>query len=191
MYMEININNKKFIIVLALFSFLNEINADLNESLKNNFVTPLTATTNLKAPKRDNVLELVNEFNISYNNIVILENKRLLKLPDNIAMDRELNIKNDRVLSLGKEEYIQITEKDGSNKLFQGDFLIKFNNLPDFELFAFNNNIIFVSDLSDIQRGVFKTDNLFNLEEVLTNLLKDPNIINIELNTIDPDIRIR
>jgi hypothetical protein len=189
--MEININNKKFIIVLALFSFLNEINADLNESLKNNFVTPLTATTKLKASKRDNVLELVNEFNISYNNIVILENKRLLKLPDNIAMDRKLNIKNDRVLSLGKKEYIQITEKDGSKKLFQGNFLIKFNNLPDFELFAFNNNIIFVSDLSDIQRGVFKTDNLFNLEEVLTNLLKDPNIINIELNTIDPDIRIR
>ena len=74
---------------------------------------------------------------------------------------------------------------------FKGISLIKFNNLPDFELFAFNNNIIFVSDLSDIQRGVFKTDNLFNLEEVLTNLLKDPNIINIELNTIDPDIRIR
>ena len=76
------------------------------------------------------------------------------------------------------------TEKDGIKKLFQGDFLVKFSNLPDFEVFAFNNNIIFVSDLSDIQRGVFKTDNLFNLEEVLTNLLEDPNIINIELNAL-------
>lgn len=189
--MEININNKKFIIVLALFSFLNEINADLNESLKNNFVRPLTATTNLNAPKRNDVLELVNEFNISYDNIVILEKNRLVKLPDNIAMDKELTNKNNRVLLLGKKEYIQITEKDGSKKLFQGYFLIKFENLPDFEVFAFNNNIIFVSDLSDIKRGVFKIDNLFNLEEVLTNLLKDPNIINIELNTIDPDIKIR
>ena len=189
--MEINSNNKKFIIVLVLFSFLSEINADLNESLKNNFVTPLTAITNDKAFKRNRALELVAELNISYDSIVILEKNRLLKLPDNIAMDRELANKNDRVLLLGKKEYIQITEKDGSKKLFQGDFLIKFNNLPDFEVFAFNNNIIFVSDLSDIQRGVFKTDNLFNLEEVLTNLLEDPNIINIELNTIDPNTKIR
>ena len=45
--------------------------------------------------------------------------------------------------------------------------------------------------LSDIQMGVFKIKNIYELESRI-NLIKDnENIISIELNTLDPTIKPR
>lgn len=88
-------------------------------------------------------------------------------------------------LVLGPDEYVYLKGHDNKMKLFNGSIIIKFNQLPDFNDFAIANEMSFVADLSDISRGIFKINNLYELEEKIKNLKLDNNILAIELDAID------
>ncbi|WP_287421202.1 hypothetical protein, partial [Reinekea sp.] len=74
-------------------------------------------------------------------------------------------------------------------KLFDGTIIIKFNEMPELTSFAATNNLLFVTDLSKISRGVFKVSNLYELEDKIRDLKSDKNILSIDLDTIDPSIK--
>ena len=99
-----------------------------------------------------------------------------------------LNLKSEKQLVLNKNEYIKIKGVDNREKLFNGSIIIEFKKLPSFNFFALGNDLIFVSDLSDINRGVFKIQNLNGLLEKINNLQEDLNILSIELDVLDLSI---
>ena len=91
---------------------------------------------------------------------------------------------NELILSPG--EYIQIRGFDNVPLLFDGSILIQFEKLPRLNDFAISNDIEFVTDLSDINMGIFKIKNLLELQLKVDSLKNDTNILSIELSTINP-----
>ncbi len=93
--------------------------------------------------------------------------------------------------SLKNDEYVQIKGTDNRTKLFNGSIIIQFILVPDLNSFALSNDILFVSDLSNINRGVFKISDLYQVEAKISQLKLDDNVLSIELDTIDPTIKNR
>lgn len=94
-----------------------------------------------------------------------------------------------QVFILNPGEYIQITQPDRRNFLFDGSFIVRFQNMPNLEDFARKNDIDFLKDFSDIRAGLFKVDNLLDLQIKLDSIKGDSNIISITLNTLDINIK--
>ena len=97
------------------------------------------------------------------------------------------NLANKLIIQPG--EYIQIKGIDNRLLLFNGSFLIKFNTFPNLQNFAISNELEFVSNLSDINVGVFKINNLSELQLKIDSIKEDDNVISIQLNTIDPNLQ--
>jgi len=93
-----------------------------------------------------------------------------------------------RELFLQPGEYIRIKDKGSIILLSDGSFFVQFKEMPFFEDFALLNDVIFITDLSDINMGVFKVENMYELESKLEMLKEDDNILMLELNTIDPSV---
>jgi hypothetical protein len=131
-------------------------------------------------------------------NITFSYEKRLTL--ENGSVMETLDVKSQRANSLQKQqakglyldanEFIEIKDVDNRPQLFNGAVILKFIELPDFVQFASNYGLVFVADLSDISRGVFKVENLYELDQKITELALDKNIISIELDTIDPTVRV-
>lgn len=93
---------------------------------------------------------------------------------------------NDNELILSSGEYIQIRGVDNIPLLFNGSILIRFEELPNLNDFAITNNIEFEADLSDINMGIFKINNLIEIQSKIDSFKNDTNILSIELSTINP-----
>ena len=87
-----------------------------------------------------------------------------------------------------QERYIVVRGADQRIKFFNGSIMIKFNELPNFESFALENNLIFVSSLAQIGIGVFRVRNINNIEIKIEDLRAKSNVLNIELDLLDPSI---
>ena len=133
---------------------------------------------NSKNPLQDVVLDLSVVVNNSSN---IKKTTEFIELPNNIL---DLASKNEFILST--DEYIQIRGVDNRKLLADGSILIQFKVFPNLENYALSNDIELVSNLSDINIGVFKIKNILELKLKIDSLRSDNNIINIDLNTIDP-----
>ena len=96
------------------------------------------------------------------------------------------NLANKLIIQPG--EYIQIKGIDNRLLLFDGSILIKFNTFPNLENFSISNELEFVSNLSDINVGVFKINNLSELQLKIDSIKEDDNVLSIHLNTIDPSL---
>ena len=79
---------------------------------------------------------------------------------------------------------------DGIKKLFNGSIIIKFNLLPNLKYYADTHNIEFVTDISNLNRGIFRISNLHDLHSKIKELQLDKNILEIELQTIDPRLKV-
>ena len=99
----------------------------------------------------------------------------------------KLDLNNELILQPG--EYIQIKGIDNRLLLFDGSFLVKFSTFPNLQSFAFANGLEFVSNLSDINIGVFKVENISELQLKIDSIKDDDNVISIYLNTIDPNLQ--
>ena len=97
---------------------------------------------------------------------------------------------NHKKLSLGPNEFVEVIGIDKSRKLFNGSIIVKFNQVPDLYWFASQNNLQFVADLSDIKRGVFRIDNIYDLEEIIKNLKSKIEVKSVELDVIDPSVEV-
>lgn len=93
---------------------------------------------------------------------------------------------SDNFLTLDKGEFIQVQGVDSINRLFDGSIIVKFESIPDLSTFAISKEIELISDLSNINRAVFKINNLYDLEAKIDELKSDKNIVEIELNLLDP-----
>lgn len=111
-------------------------------------------------------------------------NKELISnLSTEYKGDLENNPKNDYILESG--QFIQI-KKHNKELLFDGSFFIYFKQTPNLSDFAIANGITFVTDLSDINVGLFKVNNLNDLQKRFDELKNDNNILSMELSVIDP-----
>ena len=88
----------------------------------------------------------------------------------------------DKKRSLSEGEFFKVTGKDNNEYLSDSSFLVQFKILPDFNSFAFDNNLYFLANLSDINIGIFKPQDISNLEIILNTLKQDNNIQSLSLN---------
>jgi len=108
---------------------------------------------------------------------------------DSFDLDNsELNQKENYELYLKPYEYIQIIDKGSIELLSNGSFFVKFLEIPNLKDFATLHQLTFVRDLSDINIGVFKVQNMYELESKLELLKEDANVISLDLDTIDPSL---
>ena len=91
-------------------------------------------------------------------------------------------------LFLQPGEYIKIIDKGSIELLSNGSFFVKFLETPNLKDFATLHQLTFVRDLSDINIGVFKVKNIYDLELKLELLKEDINVISLDLDTIDPSL---
>ena len=126
---------------------------------------------------------------------VILEFNKIVNISNFEQIDRKKNVssdvpsQNDNELYLQPGEYIRIIERGSIELLSDGSFFIEFSNIPNLEEFAIQNQLIFVRDLSDINMGIFKVRNIYDLRSKIELLISDKDILNIKLNTIDPSVK--
>jgi len=133
-------------------------------------------------------------------NITISLDKKVTRQTDNSSLSKK-NMRFEPQSSIERtsnddftvkdSEYVQVKGIDNRTKLFNGSIIIKFILVPDLNHFALSNGILFVSDLSDINRGVFKISNLYQVEAKISQLKLDDNVLSIELDTIDPATKIQ
>ena len=136
---------------------------------------------NSKNPLQDVMLDLSLVVN---NSNKIIKTTEFTKLSNDIL---DLASKNEFILST--DEYIQIRGVDNRKLLADGSILIQFKVFPNLENYALSNDIELVSNLSDINIGVFKIKNILELKLKIDSLRSDNNIINIDLNTINPALK--
>ena len=106
---------------------------------------------------------------------------------DSFSSDKSILTQNELYLQPG--EYIRVVERGSIELLSDGSFFVKFSETPNLKDFATLNQLIFVRDLSDINMGVFKVKNLYDLRPTLELLIDDINILSVKLDTIDPSVK--
>jgi|TARA_B110001450_G_C17584099_1_gene466203 hypothetical protein len=186
MYLVINMKKYMFSIVTLLLLltslsiYANELKIEINLA-----ETP----RNVVNDKNIGLTGPLDGITVSYNKIVKYQDNLKTKIQiEDFQRSPSSPTKRGRTLFLKPNQFIEIMGVDSREKLFDGSIIIEFAQLPDLERFADTNEVLFVSDLSDINRGVFKVLDLYELEEKLSKLKLDSNILSIELDTIDPSI---
>ena len=172
----------KFLTILLIFSF--QLNAQ--DTLQYNKVIDFNIDSDKQAKRSLNTKNPL--IGVSLNLTKILDKSNELINISKLPKGNE-EIENELILKRG--EYIEIINIDRRKLLSDGSIQIQFENLPDLYNYAELNDLELIRDLSDIQMGVFKIKNIYELESRI-NLIKDnENIISIELNTLDPTIKPR
>jgi hypothetical protein len=178
------IKKNSFLLLFILFKGLIYAE-DLNKIAINPSLTPSeyskTDQINIKNP--------LKEISITYDQIYQL--KRPLDQESLTISSRASNLPSKNILTLKENEFLEIKTSDKRLKLFNGSIIIKFDQIPDLNVFALNNDVELVSDLSDLKRGIFKIKNLLELERKINIFNENENIIGIELDTLDPLLKAR
>jgi hypothetical protein len=185
--MEIKrMSNIRDLIIIVMFS-ISIAHANEPNEIEINFVHSKTPIVNVKKSSTNEqpiAIELINK------KILIYKNNNLIEVDKkNLASSQNPLYNIEKTLVLEPREYIEIKGSDNRTKLFDGTIIIKFDQIPELTSFAATNNLIFITDLSKINRGVFKVSNLYELEDKIRNLKLDSNILSIDLDTIDPTIK--
>jgi hypothetical protein len=140
--------------------------------------------TSIKLITIDSKFETIGDSKDPLKGISFNLNKRVNKSNKELI---SLNLANELILQPG--EYIQIKGIDNRLLLFDGSFLVKFNIFPNLQDFATSNELEFVSNLSDMNVGVFKVKNISELQLKINSLKDNENISSMTLNTIDPSLK--
>lgn len=152
-------------------------------------VNPSLTTTEYFKTNQTNIKNPLKEISITYDKIFQL--KRPQDQESLTVTSRTSNLINKNILTLKENEFLEIKTSDKRLKLFNGSIIIKFDQIPDLNLFALNNDVELVSDLSDLKRGIFKIKNILELESKINSFNENENIIGIELDTLDPLLKAR
>lgn len=177
--METRILNKIKIFLFILFlapSTNAEANINKSKSLK-------------QEQEFSDITKLVRQYSVSLNNIYYKNDKGIELIINQEAQSKNISQNQEKILILNPNQYIRLQGVDNRYKLFNGSLIVKFENIPDLELYAINNGLIFEGSLSDINRGIFKVSNLYDIDSKLQILNNDPNVLSIEFNTLDPLVK--
>tara|TARA_B100001059_G_C17454120_1_gene388899 strand:+ start:15 stop:596 length:582 start_codon:yes stop_codon:yes gene_type:complete len=85
-----------------------------------------------------------------------------------------------------QDRYIVVTGTDQSVKFFNGSIIIRFNELPNFESFAAENDLIFMRSLPQIGIGIYKARDIRTTQSDIQRLSKNQNVKGVELDLVDP-----
>ena len=83
-----------------------------------------------------------------------------------------------------EDEFVNINGAGKKERLFNGSIIIKFIQNPNLNDFAINNDISLVGDISELNSGVFKINNLYEFKDKIKILQQNNNIVSIELNEL-------
>ena len=184
-FMVINMKNfTNSFIFLFLFGASN-LHANDLEEIKINFVSD----TKVNSDKRN--IAMLDNLEINYDDIKVFNIANGTFTEPQKIDSREPNQKSSvykKQLFLNDNEYIKVKGIDKREKLFDGSIIVEFQSLPNFDTFALENNLVFISDLSDINRGVFKVRNIYNVKDKISDLGSSSNILSIDLDLIDQSI---
>ena len=85
-----------------------------------------------------------------------------------------------------QDRYIVVLGTDQSVKFFNGSILVRFNELPNFESFAAENDLIFMRSLPQIGVGIYKARDIRTTQSHIQRLSKNQNVKGVELDLVDP-----
>tara|TARA_A100001234_G_scaffold130224_1_gene114219 strand:- start:368 stop:979 length:612 start_codon:yes stop_codon:yes gene_type:complete len=118
------------------------------------------------------------------------------KVNSKAELIQNINIQNDKTqlsnqsfnetYTLNEGEFVRVQGIDKIDMLFDGSIIVKFESMPNLANYAITNNIQFITDLSAINRGIFKIQNLYDLQTVINKIKLDENVKEIELKLRDP-----
>ena len=179
-----NFINSFIFIFIFLFGASNLYSNDLEE-IEINFVSDSKKYSDNKN------ITVLDDLEINYDNIQVLnytngqftEPQKL-----DIRQPNQQGSRYEKQLLLKDNEFIKVKGVDKREKLFNGSIIVEFKTLPNFDIFALENNLVFISDLSDINRGVFKIGNIYNIKDKISELGGSSNILSIDLDLIDQSI---
>lgn len=177
--METRILNKIKIFLFILFlapSINTEGNINKSKSLK-------------QEQQFGDITKLVRQYSLSLNNIYYKNDKGIELIINQEAQSKNISQNQEKILILNPNQYIRLQGVDNRYKLFNGSLIVKFENIPDLESYAISNGLIFEESLSDLNRGIFKVSNLYDIDSKLEILNNDPNVLSIEFNTLDPLVK--
>ena len=150
------------------------------------FTLNISAQANTKKP----VIKDGSKIKFLYSAVYLYKDNLLTEIDIAQNIDLAGSDNNSRVLKLEPNQYIKVKGLDGKEKLFNGSIIVKFKSPEDLQVFSLRNDMALVKNLPDIERGVFKIDDIYNFNEKLDQLKSNnPNIERVELNTIDISIR--
>ena len=136
-----------------------------------------------------NAINPLSNVKISFDKKLNFENQPIeLNNTENVT-NQLSNLGADKTFILNKGEFVQLLGSDKISKLFNGSIIIKFNAVPNFSDYAISKEIEFISDLSNIKRGIFKINNLYDLQMKIDEIKLDKNVLEIELDLIDPRLK--
>lgn len=181
--MEIKIT--KLLTFILFFAFQLHAEDDLSK-LKIFFEVDQKQITNSKNIDSKNPL---NELVFDFSKVVDASNNVITTLDSEFPNGSTSNTGVKNELYLKSDEYIQITERGSIVLLSNGSFIIQFKEVPNLKDFALRNQLTFIRDLSDINAGIFKVENMYDLTIKLEIMKKDENILSLELDTVDPSVR--
>ena len=187
--METKLMNLKGSIILLAFIFAcSSVYATDLEEIEVNF---LPSEDSEKNSADKSAVDPLKGLVISYNKIFYYQNNVSTEIKNKSVIQSDSLLENkDKNLSLGPNEFVEMTGIDQRRKLFNGAIIVEFEQVPDLNWFASQNNVRFISDLSDIKRGVFRIDNLHDVEGIIRSLESNSNVRSVELDTVDPAIEI-
>ena len=192
MFMETNLIKTIlaiFFVILSSYAIANNentkdlANADkLEKSFNSN-------NSNINLMELNDSTNPINEFVFFTENIVD-KKKQLIKKTnfDNTGKNFS-QFTNQSNLILDEGEFIIIKGVDNIEKLFNGSLIVSYKKALDLNDFARTYDVVFISDLSKINRGVFKVRNLFDLDSKIYQILEDGDVLSVELDTIDPSVQ--
>jgi hypothetical protein len=187
--METKVLSLKGSVIFLIFFFIHTVvHGDDLENIEINFLPADHSEVNKGMASYQDPLK---DIDISYNKIFSYQGN----LPIEVQNKAEINVDSlakgkHKTLYLGPNEFVEIKGMDKRSKLFNGAIIVEFNQVPDLYWFASQNNLQFVSDLSDIKRGVYKIENIYDLEKIIRNLESKIDVKSVELDMVDPSIKI-
>ena len=173
------INNKKLMILFCLVFISIEVSS--NDKLKKiEHALKISDTQNDKFEDKQSYSKNLLDIEISYDEIYIRINKKSFEIK---SFNNQAG-PNTKTLILQEDEFVNINGAGKKERLFNGSIIIKFIQNPNLNDFAINNDISFVGDMSELNRGVFKINNLYEFKDKIKILQQNNNIVSIELNEL-------
>lgn len=125
----------------------------------------------------------LGKLDIDFSKIVTFENGEIVTIAENGTVN------TTNTFFLEGNKFLEVTFPDNRMKLFDGSLIIEFQNYENLDAFAISNQLELKYEFAAIRRAVFKIENLNQYVEVINNLASDKNLLNVELNTLDPMIK--
>ena len=175
--------------ILILFLVTPVILFATNENVISNTISKSeNSATNSKEEliSQKNILNPLSDLNIFLDK----------KVNSKAELIQNINIQNDKTqlsnqsfnetYTLNEGEFVLVQGIDKIDMLFDGSIIVKFESKPNLANYAISNDIQFITDLSAINRGIFKIQNLYDLQTVINRIKLDENVKEIELKLRDP-----